>query len=192
MKNLVALLSVFVLMLVAFPTQAQTPERVGDPKAYMTSDQLAKYEADIRIAELEKKLETYGNWVGVGGEVGNAIEEGLTAVVDVADKFGKTDVGVFTMVLVAWKVVGKDVVRILLGLFFFVLVTLLFLKVYRGYYRPKRIMTERTGRGFLRRADKKFTLVSPDRDWEGANAIPIVMLILYAGMVGITYAIMFA
>lgn len=191
MKKIIGLLSIFVLMLVAVPIQAQT-KQVGDPTTYMTAEQLAKYTSDMKIADLEKKLETYGNWVGVGGEVGNAIEEGLTAVVDVADKFTGTDVGKFTMVLVAWKVIGKDLVRILLGLFFFVLVTLLFLKVYRGYYKPKRVLTERKPNGWFRRATKEYTLVTPDRDWEGANAIPIIMLLLYAGMVGITYAIMFA
>ena len=158
----------------------------------MTPDQLAKYYSDIRVAELEKKLETYGNWVGVGGEVGIAVKEGLMAVVDVADQFGSTDVGKFTLIMVAWKVMGKDAVRILLGLFFFILVTLLFLKVYRGYYRTKRVLTERTPQGWFRRAKKVYEVVKPNRDWEGVNAIPIIMLCLYAGMVGITYAIMFA
>jgi len=192
MKNLVALLSVFVLFLAVMPTQAQTPQKVGDPTTYMTPEQLAKYTSDMRIAELEKKLEVYGNWVGVGGEVGTAIEEGLTAVVDVADKFGKTDVGVFTMVLVAWKVVGKDVVRILLGLLFFFMITWLFLKVYKGYYRPKKVPVKRVP--FFRRfvESVEYEIIRPDRNWDGVNAIPVVMLFLYAGAIGITYAIMFA
>lgn len=96
--------------------QTTTP-KTGDPTSYMTPEQLAKYEADIRVAELQKKLDIYGNWVGVGGEVGTAVREGLNAVVDVADKFGKTDVGRFTMILVAWKVIGKDIMRIVLGFF---------------------------------------------------------------------------
>ena len=192
MKNLVTLLSVFVLMLVAMPTQAQTPQKVGDPTTYMTAEQLAKYQSDIHIADLEKKLETYGNWVGVGGEVGNAIEEGLTAVVDVADKFTGTDVGKFTMILVAWKVVGKDAVRILLGFIFLIAISFLFVKVYKGYYRPKKVPTKRVA--FFKRfvESVEYKIIEPDRNWEGFNAIPIVMLCLYAGAVGVTYAIMFA
>jgi hypothetical protein len=192
MKKIIGLFTMIILLFAVMPTQAQNPEKVGDPTSYMTSDQLAKYYSDIKVADLEKKLEVYGDWVGVGGEIGNAIEEGLTAVVDVADKFTGTDVGKFTMVLVAWKVIGKDVVRIALGLIFFTLVTLLFLKVYRGYFKPKKIPVKRVAlfRRFVESVEYK--IIEPDRDWEGRNAIPIVMLCLYAGMVGITYAIMFA
>jgi hypothetical protein len=193
MKKILVLSFILALLAIACcPASAQTPEKVGDPTSYMTAEQLAKYQGDIRIAELEKKLEVYGNWVGVGGEVGNAVREGLTAVVDVADQFGSTDVGKFTMVLVAWKVIGKDVVRIALGLIFFTLVTLLFLKVYRGYFKPRKIPVKRVA--FFKRfvESVEYKIIEPDKDWEGRNAIPIVMLVLYAGMVGITYAIMFA
>ena len=192
MKKIIGLLSIFVLMLIAIPTQAQTTKQVGDPTTYMTAEQLAKYQSDMKIADLEKRLETYGNWVGVGGEVGNAIEEGLNAVVDVADKFTGTDVGKFTLVMVAWKVMGKDIIRIFLGLLFFAMITFLFIKVYRGYYKPKKVPIKRVP--FLKRfvESVEYQIIEPDRDWEGVNAIPIVMLFLYAGAIGITYAIMFA
>lgn len=192
MKKIIGLLSIFVLMLVAIPTQAQQTKQVGDPTTYMTAEQLAKYTGDMKIADLEKKLETYGNWVGVGGEVGNAIEEGLTAVVDVADKFTGTDVGKFTMVLVAWKVIGKDLVRILLGLIFLAIITLLFFRVYRNTYVPKRKLVEKTPQGWFKRAKKKYEIIIPNDDWEGYNGVKIVILFLYAGAVGISYAIMFA
>ena len=192
MKKLVALLSVFVLFLAVMPTQAQTTSSEPKLEDYMTPEQLVEFQKDVEIAQLEKKLETYGNWVGVGGEVGSAIEEGLSAVVGVADQFGSTDVGKFTMILIAWKVIGKDTVRILLGLLFFALITWLFLKVYKGYYRPKKVATKKVP--FLKRfvESVEYQIIEPDKDWEGVNAIPIVMLILYAGAVGITYAIMFA
>ena len=65
MKKIFGLLSIFILMLVAMPTQAQTTEKVGDPTSYMTTEQLVKYNKDMHIAELQKKVDTYGNWVGV-------------------------------------------------------------------------------------------------------------------------------
>jgi len=54
-----------ILMLVLLPTQAQIPttQGVGDSLTYFTAEQQAIY-SDLN----EKKLETYGNWVGVGGE----------------------------------------------------------------------------------------------------------------------------
>lgn len=189
MKNFVAFLSFFVLMIAVMPTQAQTTKQVGDPTSYMTPDQLAKYHSDIKVAELEKKLQTYGNWVGVGGEVGIAVKEGLSAVVDVADQFGKTDVGKFTLVMVAWKVMGKDVIRIILGLVFLVIITWLFVKVYKNTYVPKRMMVENPG---FMKYPKKYEIIKPDSSWDGYQAVKILLLFLYAGAIGISYAIMFA
>lgn len=193
MKKIIALFSILVLMLVTITTQAQTttPEKVGDPTSYMTPEQLAKYHSDMEVAALQKKLETYGNWVGVGGEVGEAVRSGLEAVVDVADQFGQTDVGKFTLVLVAWKVMGKDTIRILLGFIFIALVTWIFMRVYRNTYHTKRVLTERIPNGWFRRATKKYSLIEPDMEWEGVNGVKILMLFMYMGAIGISYAIMF-
>ena len=185
MKKLVALLSVFVLFLAVMPTQAQTPEKKYTlPASQLTAEQLAEIEA----AEWEKKMERYGNWVGVGGEIGDAMREGFEAL----GEFSDTDLGRFTMWLIAWKVVGKDVVRILLGLLFFFLITWLFLKVYRNTYAVKRVAKVR--HPFFKRFVKstEYEIVEPNDDWEGYNAMKFVMLFLYAGAIGITYAIMFA
>lgn len=190
MKRIIALLGIAVMVFVS--AQAQTTTSQPKPEDYMTAEQLVEFQKDVEIAKLEKKLETYGNWVGVGGEVGEAIHEGLSAVVDVADQFGTTDVGKFTMVLVAWKVIGKDVVRILLGFIFIALVTWLFMKVYRNTYVAKRRLVKRTPQGWFRRALKEYQLIEPNDDWEGANGVRVLMLFMYVGAIGIAYAIMFA
>lgn len=193
MKKILILVSLIVVFLAGYCTSASAQtSKVGDPTTYMTSDQLAKYYSDIKVADLEKKLETYGNWVGVGGEIGNAIEEGLTAVVDVADKFTGTDVGKFTMILVAWKVIGKDLVRIIIGFVFLILITFLFFRVYRNTYVPKSKLIERTPQGFWKRDIKKYEIIVPNDNWDGYNFVKILMLFLYAGAFGIGYAIMFA
>ena len=193
MKKIFVLSFIIALIAVAFcSVSAQTTgTQVGDPTSYMTPAQLAKYENDIKTAELEKKLETYGEWVGVGGEVGIAVREGLNAVVDVADKFGGTDVGKFTMILVAWKVVGKDLVRIILGILFIIAISILIFRVYKNTFMVKRVMVERTPNGWFQRATKEYTVVEPDNDWDGYNFVRVLMIILYAGAFGITYAIMF-
>ena len=55
-------------------------------------------------------------WIGVGREIGVATREGLNAVVDTAEKFGSTKVGTFVMVMIAWKIMAKDVLGIVLGI----------------------------------------------------------------------------
>jgi hypothetical protein len=194
MKKLIGLLS--IVMLLAFSAQAQTQptKQVGDPTTYMTGEQLAKYYSDIKIAELEKKLETYGNWVGVGGEVGTAIKEGLTAVVDVADHFGSTDVGKFTMILVAWKVIGKDIVRIVLGLIFIAVFTWLLIYSFKRTCVERRILVKKSNPGFMKYPKvKEYEIIEPRfGDGEGLGIIRIAHLLLFFIGIWITYGIMFA
>lgn len=54
-------------------------------------------------------------WIGLGREIGTATREGLNAVVETAEKFGTTKVGTFVMVMIAWKIMAKDIIGIVLG-----------------------------------------------------------------------------
>lgn len=189
-------------MLIAFAiaytpqTFAQTADnKVTVDKSDLTATQLAKIEADkiiekknAEIAELQRKAETYGKWVGVGGEVGAAVKEGLTAVVDVADKFGKTDVGKFTLVMVAWKVMGKDVVKIFLGLFFFIVLSLVIIKVYRRVVIGRKIMVENPG---FFKYPKKYDVIKADLSGDNVVVMTLILLCVYLIGIWITYSIMF-
>jgi len=194
MKKIIGLIIMMLLIGINVQAQTQPTKQVGDPTTYMTSEQLAKYYSDIKIAELEKKLETYGNWVGVGGEVGTAIKEGLTAVVEVADKFGNTDVGKFTMVMIAWKVIGKDLVRIVLGLIFIAVFTWLLIYSFKRTCVERRVLVKNTNPGFLRYPKvKEYEIIEPRfGNGEGLGIIRIGHLIFFFIGIWITYGIMFA
>jgi hypothetical protein len=194
MKKVITLISIFALLAVAYSpnANAQTayqPEKITVNTSDLTPDQLAKIKAQQELETMQQKLDTYGKWVGVGGEIGIAVREGLNSVVDVADKFGKTDVGQFTLIMIAWKVMGKDIVRIVLGFIFLVAMTWLIVKVYRTTYLPKRILVENPG---FMKYPKKYEIVKPDSSWDGYNFVRVFMIFLYAGTIGLTYAIMFA
>lgn len=189
MKRVLVLLSLIMFVAISTQAQTQTPSKVGNPEAYLSPEQLAKYQADMKIAELEKKLETYGKWVGVGGEVGTAVKEGLMAVVDVADQFGNTDIGKFTLVMVAWKVMGKDVVRIALGLVFFIVAVFMLFRIHKRSFSVRRICIENPG---FFKYPKKYQVIEPDSNWEGFNFVKSILYpFLFAGVIGLTYAIMF-
>jgi len=196
MKKVLFILTMIALLVASCcPASAQstTPPKVGDPTTYMTAEQLAKYNSDMYIAELEKKLDTYGKWVGVGGEIGTAVKEGLEAVVDVADKFGNTDVGKFTMVMIAWKVIGRDAVRIVLGLLFIAMFVWLLIYSFRKTCIERRVVTKRTNPGFLRfPKEKEWKIIEPlFTDGEGLGIIRIAHLLLFFVAIWITYGIMF-
>ena len=184
----------FTLFTLVLPAQVQ-PDKVVISKTELTADQLTKLEAQQKldlanqqINELQGKIETYGKWVGVGGEVGTAVKEGLTAVVDVADKFGKTDVGKFTLIMIAWKVMGQDVIRILLGLLFFTILTIIILKVYRRVVIAHKVLTENLG--FLR-YPKKYEVVKTELDSDGVIIVTLILVVAYLIGIWITYSIMF-
>jgi hypothetical protein len=193
MKKII-LISFAVLLTVTLVAQTQE-ENVTIKKSELTAQQLATVEANAQlqkaqaqIDELNKKVETYGKWVGVGGEVGTAVKEGLSAVVDVADKFGKTDVGKFTMVMIAWKVIGQDVVRIFLGLLFFITFTTVLIYIVRKALMSSRKIVENPG--FLR-YPKKYEIIRPAIEGEEAAWTTIVIVAAFLISIWITYAIMF-
>ena len=193
MKRILFLLS--IMMFFAMNIQAQKVEvNLSD----LTPAQRAKIEAQQKldvanqqILNLEKKIDTYGKWIGVGGEIGNAVNEGLTAVVDVADKFGKTDVGRFTMVLIAWKVMGKDVIQIFLGLIFFAVLTTILVRVYKRTVTTRKVLIERTSNGFFQRPTKKYETVESKLDGDQATWLCIGIIVAFLLGIWITYGIMF-
>lgn len=194
MKRLFVFLMLISLIVVSCcpSANAQTPAKPS-PEQYLTADQLAKYQSDLRVAELEKKLQTYGNWVGVGGEIGIAVREGLGAVVDVSEQFGKTDVGKFTMIMIAWKVMGKDVIKIFIGLVFLFAALLIAYKSMRktilGFNRKVK------GNGLQFWKPKEYEWVDGSFrkhfDEEGYVFMWFLHVAFILGSIGITYAIMF-
>lgn len=190
MKKVTGILIALLAMMIVIPANAQiTEETYTLPKSQLTTEQIKAFEQ----AELQNKLEHYGNWVGVGGEIGTAINEGLNSVVDVADKFGNTDVGKFTMYLIAWKVVGKDIIRILLGLVFALVLTIFMFKSARKSFSPHKIMIENPG--FLK-YPKKYEVVNKMNEnegnyWEYAIWYKVLYAVILMIGYGITYAIMF-
>lgn len=204
MKKILILVTLIALFVVACcpNASAQTTTNPSDPVSYMTETQRLQYEADQKLAELQKikdleierlegKIKQYGDWVGVGGEVGQAIEEGLTAVVDVADKFGKTDVGKFTMVLIAWKVMGKDIIKIILGLLFFGVLVFMLSRYYRRTIADRRILVKRTPQGVWKRDIKEYEVVESSLDGDERAWLTAGLIVAFLLGIWITYGVMF-
>lgn len=189
MKKLFGFISIMaVLLMMTAPLYSQI-EKIVVNKSDLTSTQLMKIETDAKITELQQKLETYGNWVGVGGEIGTAVKEGLTAVVDVADKFGKTDVGKFTLIMVAYKIMGRDFIRIGVGIIFAVIFTIFFFVNFKRNFTERRIVIEDNGWRFW--LPKKYQIVSPNT-YEGYEFVKWANVLILFGGFAIIYAIMFA
>lgn len=82
-----------------------------------TSEALKKVsELEATEAALTKRMERYGDYVGVGKEIGIAVNGALEAVNDQAVKFSDTKLGKITIFLVVWKVLYKDALGLLIGI----------------------------------------------------------------------------
>jgi hypothetical protein len=81
-------------------------------------------------------------WVGVGREIGVATKEGLSAVVDEANRFGTTKVGTFVMVLVAWKIIGSDLVALVFGLPIYIAGVCVWMWSYRRFFMTGRVLVK--------------------------------------------------
>jgi hypothetical protein len=77
---------------------------------------LQKLENDSKIQGMEKNIEKIGQYVSIGKEIGSAVDTSLGALASHIDKISQTNVGKFTMFMVAWKILGDDLVGYLVGI----------------------------------------------------------------------------
>lgn len=78
-------------------------------------------------------MEQFGKWVGVGHEVGVAMNEGLSAITTQANNFAQTPVGKWTMFVIVFKVIGEKVVQYLVGFFVFAIGIPIWIWSYRRF-----------------------------------------------------------
>lgn len=135
---------------------AQTPEEtVSVPKSMLTPQQ----QATVEQAALKQRVAAYGEWVGLGKEIGQAVDSSLGALTERADKFAKTRVGTFTLALVAWKVLGADAMNLLFAAVMLFVVAPIWLWSYWRICIPRRVVVKRGADG------------NP-AEWEVINAAP--------------------
>ena len=90
--------------------------------------------------------------------------------------------------MVAWKVIGKDLVRIFLGIISCAVISFLLARTLRRMY-PYRIRL--TGSWLIFWKPSEYKIVN-GADYDGSEFVKIVLVIFMAANFGLTYAIMFA
>src|SRR5271157_4940498 len=173
-KKAIALAIAFVIFGLAFlvasasPAMAQQPEeQVSVPKSMLTKDQLDA----IAQQNMKDKVERYGKWVGIGHEVGQAVNESLSAITTQANNFAQTPVGKWTIVVVIYKVIGQQLTGLIIGVGTLLIGLPLWIWSYRKYL-PHRIVTERTydtSNKWSRRVTSEKYQVVMNQDNDAAN-----------------------
>lgn len=151
-----------------------------------------------QLAEIDQKVSTYTRW---GHEIGTAMDEGLSAITRHTADFAETDLGRFTMFLIAWKVMSEDIISVgggtlkwVIWFGVFVCFSLGLLWSYRKTVIPRRILVEKTRTGFWNKT-KKYELYIPNSDverpkgffdrwpretWAVLHAVLFVLLLLFS------------
>ncbi|TSC67012.1 MAG: hypothetical protein CEO19_395 [Parcubacteria group bacterium Gr01-1014_73] len=138
------------LTMLALTMSVQANQATNDTILVRRSDLppglVEKLEEQQSLALMAKRIEAYGKWVGVGKEVGTAVNDSLSAITTQADNFAKTGVGKFTLFLVAWKVLGKDFVGVIIGVPLLVVWTMLFTVFWRRLYCVRKVLERIDGK----------------------------------------------
>lgn len=115
----VAFITSFFLMFGTASQAALSTDGLSETQKAELALQLAKMkeQGGPESSTVDGAIDTLSKIGSLGKETGIAVREGLNAVVDVADKFSGTPVGLITIGLIIWNVVGSDLMLIVLGLF---------------------------------------------------------------------------
>jgi hypothetical protein len=183
------MISMLAVITVNAQTATTTDNRLVVDKSLLTPDQLAKVQAQAVTNQVIEEVSTYSKIAGIGKEIGIAVKDGLTAVVDVADKFGGTNVGKFTMTMIAWKIIGKDIFRIVIGLVFLIIYTVFLTRYYKNNFTIHKIAVSDNGWRFW--LPKQWQIVTPNT-YDGYEFVKWLTILMMVAGFGVTYAIMFA
>ena len=140
MTRLFSIAVVLAMPLVAV-AQAPAEKEVSVPESLLTDAQ----KSALHARQVVDRMEQYGNWVGLGEEIGKAVHGALSAVTGNAEKFAETGVGKLTVALVVWKVIGSDVVGLLIGVPLLVVFVALWWRAYRRAVLGGLVVKSRDG-----------------------------------------------
>lgn len=154
----------------AFAQQQAAEEVVTIKKSQLTPEQLNQ----LATENLKAKVEMYGKWVGLGKEIGSAVDGSLSALTQRADEFAKTGVGKFTLVLVAYKVVGKDIIQVLIGIPMLVVGFTIWVWAFRKNCITRSVLAKE-----LPDKTKVYETINYGRDMEGERWGHVAVLALY-------------
>jgi len=137
MKKFLLVLS---MVMIVFITNAQKRTSKVDISS-LSPELQAQIQKEQENITITKEIKQYGEWAGMGKEIGVAVKEGLSALTSEVEKVSKTDVGKLTMFIIAWKVIGDDAKALIFGPILMIFITLIYLYLRKKWYGIKKIKT---------------------------------------------------
>lgn len=155
-------------LMLAMGLGAQTPnpgdQMVTVPKNWVQTE---------RQAQLQS-TEQSSPYLGIGKEIGDAVKGSLESVVEVSNKFADTPVGKFTLFILAWKLIGREMLGVLLGLPLYLAGIALWVWFARRFYFGRWIKV-RNEQG---KKEDRFEQPMPFRSNDAKTVASLIMVII--------------
>ena len=168
MKKVILFIVAFMISAIAF-TQSVTlsPEDLTklDPTAK------AQIQAIQTANQITGTIESASKWVGFGKEVGTIFKE-FTAT---AGEFSKTKLGQFTMFLIAYKVLGNDLLGIIFGVLLMIVMSIFCGVIDYKYGRDKRVIYKKLWNESKKKYEYEYTKESGDEDYRLTSIVIFIV-----------------
>lgn len=148
-----------------------------------------KLKLQIQINEMKNPArttaESVSEWVGLGEQIGKALGASARELNVTVNEFASTPVGLLTCGLIVWKVVGRELVQVVVGAVFALFGTLIWIYLYRRMCLIRSVKVEDK--------IKTYEYYSAD-DMKNDNLfwLRFWMIVLFLVIVGISQTIMWA
>lgn len=161
MKKFIIFISILFFSMSLFSQVTLTPEDLAklDPAVRSQIQSLTAQK------EITNNIENVSRWAGLGKEIGLTVKESLEAVVDVSDKFSKTNVGKFTLALVFYKIAGKDVLQLFIGLMWLIIILIVSYKLYYNNC-DRRVLVEKKWSPEGKEWELSYNIIKGDDDFK--------------------------
>jgi hypothetical protein len=173
MKKIVLLFMLLIFSAVAYSQSSGitlTPEQISklDPA---TKASIVALQAEQKTDQI---ISTGSKWVGLGKEIAEAVNESAKGVALTASEFAETKLGKYTMFLIAYKVLGGDFLRVIIGLIFIPIVLLITWRLYRTN-SERRVLISRTWKSEGKGWETKYEVLRGDDDFKVAATVIMVL-----------------
>lgn len=122
-----------IIILLACGTLAAQEKTYQIPESQLTEQQRQKF------GGTSNTVQDVHAWVGVGKEIGTAVNDSLAAITTQSNNFAQTPVGKLTVAVVIFKVLGDTAIHIVAGFAIFICMMPLWIWSYRRFL-PKRVV----------------------------------------------------
>lgn len=132
-KVLILLIFSFLTCFVTFAQNSST--------VTLTAEQYNSLPSNVKERiEKENTYKTIGKWAGLGKEIGEGVNSALMAIEGSATRISETTLGKTAMYVVVWKFVGKDIIRITIGILVLVIGVPIMINLINSYKPHKTLI----------------------------------------------------